>query len=111
MGSIVAKEVNDMKEEKRRGQSDASLCCRADYWFDLGAGQAQQGDHNGAVESFSQALEFSPRRWQCYYNRGNSFYELQQSSAALADYNKAIELEPTVAAIYYNRGNVLYYLS
>ncbi|MBR1396549.1 MAG: tetratricopeptide repeat protein [Selenomonadaceae bacterium] len=64
-----------------------------------------QGDYNGAIAKYNEALNLNPNFDWAYNNRGLAYGNLQNYDAAMADYNKAIELNPNDAEAYNNRGN------
>ena len=62
------------------------------------------GDHEGAIEDFTQAIELKPEDAYAYNNRADVKRELEDYTGAIADYSQAIELNPAYAIAYHNRG-------
>ena len=56
-----------------------------------------------ALADYDRAIELDPDLAQAYYNRGNTYAELQEHAAALADYDRATELDPDLAQAYYSK--------
>ena len=71
---------------------------------------AYQGDYNGAVAKYNEALQYNPNDVIAYNNRGNAYADLQNYEAAIMDYNKAIELNPNLSEAYNNRGLTYAYM-
>ena len=63
-----------------------------------------QGDYNGAIAKYNEALQYNPKYADAYYNRGTAYQNLQNYNVAITDYNKAIQLNPNNALAYNNRG-------
>jgi tetratricopeptide (TPR) repeat protein len=68
-----------------------------EYWL---------ADYRGAISNYDRAIELNPACSGYYCNRGQSKFELGETSAALADYNRAIQLDPKNAQAYLNRGTL-----
>ena len=62
------------------------------------------GDYNGAIIKYTEAIELNPDYAGAYYNRGSAYSRMQNYTAEIADYTKAIELNPNYADAYNNRG-------
>lgn len=77
---------------------------RASHFFDLGMLKALEGDYQGAIYHYNQAIRIETKNAAIYYNRGVALYSIGQADAALQDFNQAILLDPTHADAYGNRG-------
>jgi tetratricopeptide (TPR) repeat protein len=76
-------------------------------YFASAARKYQQGNFQGALADYTQAIEINPRNANAYYNRGLlKATKLQDEQGALADYNSAIQIRPSYDAAYNNRGNL-----
>ena len=71
---------------KSRPTDDAALVKR-------GLARQSKGDHAGAIEDFSKAIELNPNLVQAYASRGVSREAKGDSAGAKADYSKSIQLE------------------
>jgi tetratricopeptide (TPR) repeat protein len=69
-------------------------------YFDTGVAAANSGNHQGAVDAFTQAAAAMPTCSDCYYNIGVSQTQLKNYDAAEAAYKKAIELRPSYPEAY-----------
>jgi tetratricopeptide (TPR) repeat protein len=69
-------------------------------FFDDGVAAANAGNHQGAIDAFTQAATQMPTCSDCYYNIGVSQSQLKNYDAAEAAYKKAIELRPTYPEAY-----------
>jgi tetratricopeptide (TPR) repeat protein len=69
-------------------------------FFDDGVAAANAGNHQGAVDAFTQAATQMPSCSDCYYNIGVSQSQLKNYDAAEAAYKKAIELRPAYPEAY-----------
>lgn len=89
-------------------------------YLEEGRRLAAAGDHRGAVERYTRAIQANPEMPEAYYERGCSHVQLRLSRTtegnvrlhedrALADFGAAIRLDPTFADAYFNRAMVLCY--
>ena len=63
-----------------------------------------QGEYNGAIAKYNEAIQLNPNSFGAYNNRGIVYVEKNNHIQAIADYTKAIELKPDFAYAYNNRG-------
>lgn len=70
-----------------------------------GTGKLSQGDDEGAVQDFSQAIKLNPKLAEAYLGRAIAYSMQSNHQAALKDYNQAIKLNPKFAEAYLNRGD------
>ena len=66
--------------------------------------------YDSALADYSKVIDIDPQYAQAYYNRGNTYADLEEHDSAVADYSKAIDIDPQDAQAYYNRGNTYYNL-
>ncbi|MBC7853201.1 MAG: tetratricopeptide repeat protein, partial [Pirellulaceae bacterium] len=83
----------------------ADLCREHGTWFNRGELRYEQGDFNGAVQDYSQALRIAPKDAAAYNSRGHAYYRLGGIREAMRDYDQAVRLNPRDAAILTNRGD------
>jgi len=74
-------------------------------FVDDGSARYRQGDWDGAITNFTQAIEQAPASFVAYYDRGLAKKAKADFAGAIADYTKAIELKPDHPNYYLNRGN------
>ncbi len=79
-------------------------------YFYRGYAAQQTGDDTTALESYSEAIEFSPRNSAAYYNRGLIYDRQGNSQLALSDYSTAITLNAGDARYFVNRGRMYFIL-
>ena len=69
-------------------------------FFEAGVVAAQAGNHQGAVEAFSNAAAAMPTCADCFFNVGVSQQMLKNSAAAEEAFKKAIEQRPNYPEAY-----------
>lgn len=65
-----------------------------------------QGDFQGAIADYNQALRIDPNFAKAYNNRGLAKYYLKDYAGAIADFNQAIRIDPNLAQACNNWGIV-----
>jgi tetratricopeptide (TPR) repeat protein len=71
----------------------------------LQAGQkASQGNFQGAIADYSQAIKVKPNYSAAYSNRGIVRSALDDPEGAMADFNRAIDLNPMFPEFFVGRG-------
>ena len=78
----------------------------ANTYYKLGLSKSEEGDYEGALISFNQAVEIDPENLSLYLERSDAKYFLDDFQGALNDITKAIELDPKNANIYHSLGLV-----
>jgi tetratricopeptide (TPR) repeat protein len=66
----------------------------AEAEFQRGLALGEQRNFNGAVQSFSRAIQMNPRYERAYYYRAQAYGFLGNYEASLADYDRALQLHP-----------------
>ena len=69
-------------------------------FFEAGVTAAQAGNHQAAVEAFTNAAVAMPTCADCYFNVGVSQQQMKNSAAAEAAFRKAIEIRPNYPEAY-----------
>jgi hypothetical protein len=72
-----------------------------------GLSRAWQGDFDGAIAAFDQAIDIAPRLSFAYLNRGLAYQHRGELDRAIADLDRAVRYAPGVARGYYNRSLLL----
>jgi tetratricopeptide (TPR) repeat protein len=85
--------------KKDRGAAAASI---AD-----GIAHAWNGDLDGAIAAFGQAIALAPRNASAYLNRGMTYQRKGDLDRAIADFDQAVRNDPGAARGYYNRSVAL----
>ncbi|MYB95655.1 tetratricopeptide repeat protein [Candidatus Poribacteria bacterium] len=65
----------------------------------------EQGDHTGAMEDFTRAIELKPHDAYAYKNRGVAKVALRDHAGAVEDFTHAINLKPDDPNAYHLRGH------
>lgn len=73
-------------------------------WGNRGQFKRDNGDIQGALSDYSQAIKMNPNKAPLYNSRGRTYFESNQTDLAIQDYSKGIELDPEMAELYVNRG-------
>jgi len=89
-----------LSNKARVSEEDAKKNAAIKKAFDDGVTAANAGNHQAAVDAFTQAATAMPTCSDCYYNIGVSQVQLKNYDAAEAAYKKAIELRPTYPEAY-----------
>lgn len=69
----------------------------------------EQGDLEGAISEYTQALDVQDDFAIAYNNRGWAYFNLGDYETALADYNAALDHDSSLAYAYNNRGLIHQY--
>jgi hypothetical protein len=72
-----------------------------------GLSQAWQGDLDGAISAFDQAIAIEPRQSLAYLNRGLAYQRSGDLDRAIADLDRAVKYARGSARAYYNRSLLL----
>jgi hypothetical protein len=65
--------------------------------------KARQGELNGAIADFTEALRVDPKLVAAYYRRGLARYAKGDLQGAMVDFNTALLLNPQYAEVYNSR--------
>jgi len=76
----------------------------AEGYYYRGAAKVHLEDTIGALNDYSEAIEFNPQHALAYYNRGVIKQEINDHQGAIADYSKVVVIDPVFAQAYVNRG-------
>lgn len=89
----------------RPARAPAAETASALKWFKKGNLRMQQGDLDGAVAAYTQAIELDPRLAGAYCNRGLARSNKGDLDGGIADSTKSIELNPRDPFPFINRAN------
>ncbi|MBE9124875.1 MULTISPECIES: tetratricopeptide repeat-containing serine protease family protein [unclassified Coleofasciculus] len=79
---------------------------KADDYLKQGITLHNQGDYQGAIAAYNQAIEVEPNNANAYISRGNTRRKLGDYQKAIADYDWSIQINPYRANAFYHRGIV-----
>ncbi|MFN5857601.1 MAG: CHAT domain-containing tetratricopeptide repeat protein [Pseudanabaenaceae cyanobacterium] len=82
----------------------------ANDYFNQALKKRHQGDNQGAIADYNEAIRLKPDFAEAYNNRANAKSDIGDNQGAIADYNEAIRLKPDFAEAYMGRGIAKYYL-
>lgn len=93
------------KKLANKGAKEARA--QADTHLSDGLKQAWEGDLDGAITAFDQAISVAPDLSVAYLNRGLAYDRQGESARAIADLDRAVQHAPRSARAYYNRSLLL----
>jgi len=76
--------------------------------YNLGIVLNDQGDADGAIAHYRQAIELRPNYAEAHYNLGRLLVQKGQLDEAIAHYEKALEINPADAEAHNNLGTTLF---
>jgi tetratricopeptide (TPR) repeat protein len=68
----------------------------------------KSGDYQGAIVSYTTAIQQQPNDALAFCCRGVAYYRLGDGKRAMSDYNQSIKIDPNLAIAYYRRGFLHY---
>jgi tetratricopeptide (TPR) repeat protein len=74
-----------------------------------GRSQSMQGDVDGAVAAYDEAIRLDPKFAFAYQNRGDAFKDKGEYARAIESYDRAIDLQLREPQIYASRGLMHFY--
>lgn len=74
-----------------------------------GLSHMETEDYQGAIDSFTKAIQLDSSCAPCYEMRGWCYGQKGEYELALVDYNSAIQLEPNIASAYNGRGRIYHF--
>ncbi|WP_290884389.1 tetratricopeptide repeat-containing serine protease family protein [Fischerella sp.] len=77
---------------------------KGDDFYIRGLNKSEQGDLQGAINDFSEAIRLNPKYAFAYQLRGHARQQLKDYRAAISDYSEAIRLSPNTYIFYLSRG-------
>lgn len=81
--------------------------CFSDALNNAGTIQHNMGNHQGAIEMYTKAIECKPDYLEARFNRANTYYESGEYFAAIADIDAIVKQKPDTAAVYFLKGLVM----
>jgi tetratricopeptide (TPR) repeat protein len=89
---------------KRRDDDAAQATAAAEDWYHIGCAREDEGDADGAVAAYRQALAGDDRLADAHVNLGRLLHERGARDEALAHYTRALEVRPDDALAAFNLG-------
>lgn len=74
-------------------------------WFMLAASYHATGEHDRAIEAYTEYIGLNASDRAAFNNRGNVWLSKKEYDKAIADYDDAIKLDPEFTLAYSNRAN------
>jgi len=74
----------------------------AHIYFQRAMQREESGDHPGAIEDYTRAIDRVPGHALAHYNRGVARHAVGDPSGAIQDYERAVQLQPDLADALYN---------
>ena len=105
---IVSAMVNQMIDLQNKIKSKE--VATEETWLKKGIEQVNQGDLNGAIASWEQAISINPNSIEAWYNRGGTLGTLGRLAESLTCFEKLIELQPSDHMFWNGLGNTFYRL-
>jgi tetratricopeptide (TPR) repeat protein len=99
------KKVEEMIDEAANEPTPTKEELSAESLFARAYSKQQNGDLEGAIADYTQAIRIKPDYVDAYNNRGNARSNQGDMAGAIVDYGEAIRIKPEYAKAYYNRGN------
>ena len=75
-------------------------------WNNRGIIRNENGDYQGAINDFNNAIQLMPEYQEAFNNRGIVYFNIKSNDEAIRDFTKAIKLDSLYSDAYYNRGTV-----
>jgi tetratricopeptide (TPR) repeat protein len=89
-----------LSRQARVTEEQAKKNAEIKKFFEAGVAAAQAGNHQAAVEAFTNAAVAMPTCADCYFNVGVSQQMMKNSAGAEAAFKKAIEIRPNYPEAY-----------
>jgi lipoprotein NlpI len=77
----------------------------AGTFYNRGIAYFDKGDHDRAIQDYTQALRLNPNFAAAFNNRGNAYAAKDDYDRAIQNYDQALRLDPNDALACNNRGN------
>ena len=76
----------------------------AGTFYNRGIAYFDKGDHDRAIQDYTQALRLNPNFAAAFNNRGNAYAAKDDYDRAIQDYTQALRLNPNFTAAFRHRG-------
>jgi lipoprotein NlpI len=80
--------------------------CSVDHYLTSAANKEADGDHDGAIADYSNAIELDNKNADSYVSRGGAKESKGDLEGAIADYDQALKLDPKKSTAYSGRASV-----
>ncbi len=74
-------------------------------WYNRGNLKIDNGDYQGAIEDYSEAINVDEGYWKAYINRGNAKNQMKNYLGAIEDFNAVLAIDSGAVNAYVNRAN------
>jgi tetratricopeptide (TPR) repeat protein len=91
-------------KQKSSGQFLQQQNLSPDDFLIQGVEKEAQGNRQGAISDYNEAIRLNPRLFATFFSRGNVRSALGDKQGATADFDKSIQLNPNFIFAYNNRG-------
>jgi tetratricopeptide (TPR) repeat protein len=95
-----------LQQAYQAGAADPEAQGKAIDAYNLGVEQGANGDLNGAIASYRQAIEYQPSMIQAYNNLAAIYEQIARYDEALETYQHALDVAPQIPMLYRNIGVV-----
>ncbi|MCF6247612.1 MAG: tetratricopeptide repeat protein [Desulfobacula sp.] len=89
--------------------SGTGVCGTEIELFNKGVDLYKKGQHQQAIDTFSQLISLAPKKIEAYRIRGSAYMKLTQYDLAVKDFGKAATLAPELNGVYSDLGTAWYY--
>ena len=90
-------------EAVRRADQAVAFRKSSETYVGRGIAYCRNGNLQGALSDFNEAVRLDPRNARAYHNRGIAWIMLEHPETAIPDFTEAIRLVPGYAIAYVNR--------
>jgi tetratricopeptide (TPR) repeat protein len=88
-GKTATKQTSD----EQSGQEAAARTPEEAY-NDSGIAHANNGDYDGAIAAYNEAIRLNPNYAEAYYNRGAAYYNKNDYNQAVMDWESTLRIDP-----------------
>lgn len=75
--------------------------------IEKGQNLSMMADYNGAIEAFTDAIEYDPTAYEAYFERGSAYFNKRNFKKAVEDFLQAVELKPDFSSAWFSLGLIM----